>query len=117
MKKLYVRNSSNFRFSAQEADGTSKRISKSETLCLGEVKSFCQTLRSVVHHFQCSVERKELLQGIDLISWCKTKMDQFLTASEKLNELLVSLCNMMYSSNMSYEERDKLFCAENMYTL
>lgn len=44
-------------------------------------------------------------------------MDQFLTASEKLNELLVSLCNMMYSSNVSYEERDKLFCAENMYTL
>ena len=68
-----------FRCSSHAADGSLKRIAKSESMSVEEVKSLYLTLRSVVRHFHCNVKSKELLdkalemvemeKGVHLTSW------------------------------------------------
>ena len=116
-----------FRRSAHAADGTLKRLARSETMCVDQVKSLYEALRSVAKHFQSSVKSKEKLdeamqmlemrKGVHLISWYATSMAHFLTACNKFDELLVPAYNTMFTSNLKPEERNKLFTAENIYTM
>ena len=127
MNDLYGINTLNFLCSAHATDGSLKSIAKSETMCIDEVKSLYNNLKSVLEHFSFSVKSKkqldqaiemlEMRKGVHLISWCATRMAHFLTACVKVNELLVPLYNAKYSSNMKPGERDKLFNAESLYTL
>ena len=127
LKDVYGMSTLDFRCSSHATDGSLKRIAKSESMSVEEVKSLYLSLRSVVKHFHCSVKSKELLdkalemieieKGIHLISWCSTRIGHFLTACDKANSSLVPLYNMMYSCGTRQEERDKLFRAESVYLL
>ena len=90
LKDVYGMSTLDFRCSSHATDGSLKRIAKSESMSVEEVKSLYLSLRSVVKHFHCSVKSKELLdkalemveieKGIHLISWCSTRIGHFLTA-------------------------------------
>ena len=114
IKEFYGIKSSSFRCAAHAANGSLKHISKSETMCVEEVKLFYNTQRSAVHFFQYSIKGKkaldlateivEMQKGMHLISWCVTRMAHLLSVCEKANDLLVPLYNTMYSSDIKQEE-------------
>ena len=124
LAELYGMFCSDFKCSAHVVDGTLKRLAQSETMCVDQVKSLYEALRSVVKHFQSSVKSKEKLdeamqmlemrKGVHLISWCATRMAHFLTTCSKFDELLVPAYNTTFTSNLKREERNKLFTSENM---
>ena len=95
-------------------------------MCVDQVKTLCNCLRTIIKHFESSIKNKERLdqymgfleiKPIHLISWCGTRMEHFLEACVVFNKLLVDLHNTLFSLNIRKEERDILFTAENMYTL
>ena len=73
-----------FRCSAHSVDGCWKRIARSETMSVNEVKTLYESLKPVVKHFKFSSKKKELLDicmaaleishGIHLMTWCATRM-------------------------------------------
>ena len=77
-----------FRCSAHSVDGCWKRIARSETMSVNEVKTLYESLKPVVKHFKFSSKSKELLDncmaaleishGIHLMTWCATRMAHFL---------------------------------------
>ena len=89
MNKLYGIIAPDFRCSAHAVDGSPKRIAKSETMSIDEVKSLYNK------HFSFSVKNKEQLvqaigmlkmrKGVHLISWYATRMAHFITACVKAN--------------------------------
>ena len=116
-----------FRCSSHTVDGCWKRIARSETMCVEEVKSVYDNLKPVVKHFKLSSKSKEQLDssmvvlemchGVHLMTWCATRMAHFVIACQKFDELLVPVYNTMFSMALKTEERDNLFKAENIYTL
>ena len=70
-----------YRCSAHAADGTLKRLAMSKTINVDEVTTFCECIRTVIKHSQCSVKDKEIcdtrlvileLREIHPMSWCAT---------------------------------------------
>ena len=59
MNELYGINAPDFRCSAHAAYGSLKHIAKSETICIDEMKSLYDNLKSVVKYFSFSVKSKE----------------------------------------------------------
>ena len=67
MKKLYGIKSPGFKCAAHAADSSLKHISKSEIMCVEEVKLIYNSLRSVVHFSRYSFKGKEALdQAIEI---------------------------------------------------
>ena len=95
-------------------------------MCVDQVKTLYNCLRTIIKHFESSVKNKERLDQcmgflemtpIHLISWCGTRMVHFLEACVVFNKLLVPLHDTLFSLNIRKGERDILFTAENIYTL
>ena len=59
----------------------------------------------------------EMSHGIHLITWCATRMVHFLKACKRFDELLIPVCNAMVTMELKQEEQDKLFQANNIYTM
>ena len=116
-----------FRCSAHSVDGCWKRIARSETMSVNEVKTLYESLKLVVKHFKFSSKSKELLDncmaalemshGIHLMTWCTTRMVHFLEACKRFDELLIPVYNAMVIMDLKQEERDKLFQANNIFTM
>ena len=116
-----------FDCSSHSVDGCWKRIARSETLSVSEVKVLYESLKPVVQHFKFSGKSKEFLDasmaalemghGMHLITWCATRMAHFLEASKRFDELLVPSYNAMFTMGLKKEDRDKLFQASNIFTM
>ena len=55
----------------------------------------------------------EMSHGIHLMTWCAT----FLEACKRFDELLIPVYNAMVTMDLKQEERDKLFQANNIFTM
>ena len=95
-------------------------------MCVDQVKTLYNCLRTIIKHFESSIKNKEPLDQcmgflqmttIHLISWCGTRIAHFLEACLVFNKLLVPIHDTLFSLNIRKEERDILFTAENIYTL
>ena len=95
-------------------------------MCVNQVKTLYNCLRTIIKHFESSVKIKERLDQcmgflemapIHFLSWCGTRMAHFLKACVVFKKLLVPLHDTSFSLNIRKEERDILFTAENIYTL
>ena len=92
-----------------------------------EVKTLYESLKPVVKHFKFGSKSKELLDncmaapemshGIHLMTWCATRMAHFLEACKRFDELLIPVYNAMVTMDLKQEERDKLFQANNIFTM
>ena len=112
------------RCSAHTADGSLKRIARSETMCVKSVKTCYESLRSIVNHFTLSSQSKDLLdeslrmlelKPIHLLSWCNTRMAHFLDACERFDTIILAIHDTLYSADKKKEERDALFSVLNIY--
>ena len=95
-------------------------------MCVDQVKTLYNCLRTIIKLFESSIKNKERLDQymgflemtpIHLISWCGTRMAHFLEACVVFNNLLVPIHDTLFSLNIRKRERDILFTAENIYTL
>ena len=59
----------------------------------------------------------EMSHGIFLMTWCATRMEHFLEACKRFDELLIPVYNAMVTMDLKLEERDKLFQANNIFTM
>ena len=59
----------------------------------------------------------EMGHGIHLMTWCATRMAHFVVACVRFNQLVVPVYNTMFTSGLKVEERNKLFQAENIFTM
>ena len=107
---------SGFRCASHSADGTLKRLAKSQTMSVEKVTLLYTTLRSVTKHFEMSPKSKEILDkcfeildmsSISVISWCGTRMAHFLDACEVMGKILPALYDTMYTCGIKPEERDR----------
>ena len=126
MSELYGIDTISLRCSAHAADGTLKRIARSETMSVGAVKSCYEHFRPIVNHFALSSQSKDLLdeslrmlelKPIHLLSWCNTRMAHFLDACERFDTILLAVHDTLYSVDKKKEERDALFTVENIFLI
>ena len=124
LSQLYGMDTLDFRCSAHTADGSLKRLARSETMSVEQVKTLYGCFKTVVKHFATSCKSKELLdeaikmlelKEIHLLSSCSTRMAHFLTACVSFNEIIIPVYDTMFTNNLRKEERDNLFTAENIY--
>ena len=116
-----------FHCSAHSVHGCWKRIACSETMSVHEVKTLHESLKPVVKHFKSGSKSKELLDncmaalemshGIHLTTWNATRMAHFPKACKRFDELLIPVYNAMVIMNLKQEEQDKLFQANNIFTM
>ena len=59
----------------------------------------------------------EMSHGIHLMTWCATRMAHFLEACKRFDELLIPVYNAMVTMDLKQEEQDKLFQANNIFTM
>ena len=96
-------------------------------MSVNEVTTLYESLKPVVKHFKFSSKSKELLDncmaalemshGIHLVTWCTTRMVHFLEACKSFDELLIPVYNAMVTMDPKQEEGDKLFQANNIFTM
>ena len=96
-------------------------------MSVNEVKTLYESLKQLVKYFKFSSKSKELLDncmaalemshGIHLMTWCATRMAHFLEACKRFDELLIPVYNAMVTMDLKQEERDKLFQANNIFTM
>lgn len=109
------------RCAAHSVDGCWKRIAKSETMSVEEVKNLYGTLKTIVKHFKFSGKSKEHLdasmkmldmaKGIHLVTWCATRMAHFLVGARKLTTslfLCIILCILKILSKKNVINCSKL---------
>ena len=126
MLELYGIWTISLRCSAHTADGSLKRMARSETMCVEAVKTCYESLRPVVNHFTLSSPSKDLLdeslrmlelKPIHLLSWCNTRMAHFLDACERFDTIILAIHDTLYSADKKKEERDALFNVSNIYII
>ena len=59
----------------------------------------------------------EMSHDIHIMTWCATRMVHFLKACKKFDELLILVYNAMVTMDLKQEELDKLFQANNIFTM
>ena len=116
-----------FHCSSHSVDGCWKRIALSETMSVNEVKTLYESLKLVVKHFKFSSNSKKLLDNcmaalemshcIHLMTWCATRMAHFLEVCKRVDEFLIPVYNAMVTMDPKQEERERLFQANNIFTM
>ena len=51
------------------------------------------------------------------MTWCATRMAHFLQTCKRFDKLLIRVYNAMVTMDLKQEERDKLFQANNIFTM
>ena len=119
-------NMPSFRCSAHAADGSLKRLARSQTMSVEQVTLLYPCLKTVTKHFTNSCKSKEQLdkamcmlelKPIHMLSWCATRMAHFMEACVSFDDILIPMYDTMFTSGLRKEDRDKLFTAENIYTV
>ena len=115
------------RCGSHAADGSIKRMAKSQTYCVEEVKVLAEFFAKILRHFQLSGKSTCLLNNalsaldmkpIHMMTWCPTRMSNLLTcASQVAKGNLLPLCDVMASCNVKPDERDYLMSPNGMILL
>ena len=96
MCSLYGILSPAFRCASHSSDGTLKRMTSSQTMCVDEMVELYESMSPVVKHFSYSVKNRETLDRamellemtpLHLLSWCGTRMAHFLETSLQINKV------------------------------
>ena len=83
-----------------------------------------ECLRTVFKHFENSIKNKELLdeameilelQPLHLISWCQTRMGDFLKVCKVFDDMPPAVYDIMYTKGVRVGKRDLLYTAENIF--
>ena len=108
------------------ADGSIKRMVKSKTMCVDEVKTFARNIRILLNHLHLSGKStallKEAMHNLDmkpvhLVTWCPTRMMHLLIACRQTVENLVPICNVLVSADIKREERASIMSPKFMIML
>ena len=114
------------RCAVHAADGSIKRMVKSKTMCVDEVKTFARNIRILLNHLHLSGKStallKEAMHNLDmkpvhLVTWCPTRMMHLLIACRQAVENLVPICNVLVSADIKREERASIMSPKFMIML
>ena len=103
------------RCSSHAADGSVKRMSKSQTYSVEEVKVFVEHYRPILRHYQMSSRStcilNNALQAMDmkqvhLMTWCPTRMSNLLTCAVQTVKNLFPLCDVLVTCDIKVDDRD-----------
>ena len=106
--------SPNVRCYVHAGDGSLKRMAKSQTYSVPEVKEFETYLRIFLHHFQLSGKSTHLLneapsnleiKKIHKVTWYPPCMSYFLSACKLTVDNLIAICGILVSADIKKEER------------
>ena len=101
-----------------------KRLATSTTMNVAEVSTLYECLRTVVKHFESTIQNKELLdeaieilelQPLHLISWSQTRMGHFLKACKVFDDMLQLY--MIQCIQKELELTKGIFCLQQRISL
>ena len=103
------------RCSSHAADGSVKRMSKSQTYSVEEVKVFVEHYRPILRHYQMSSKStcilNDALQAMDmkqvhLMTWCPTQMSNLLTCAVQTVKNLFPLSDVLATCDIKVDDCD-----------
>ena len=107
------------------AGGSIKRLTNHKTVNVPEVSEYLPALRSILKHFQLSGRSTAVLNdalgSLDMktvcMSFCPTRMPYILTACKQIVVNLVSLCDVIATTNLKPEENASFMSPKDMIIL
>ena len=126
MTNMYGLMSPSARCAAHAGDGSIKRMSKSETYSVEEVKTFVEHLRPILRHYQLSGKSTSILNAaleamdmkpVHMMTWCPTRMSNLLTSSAQTVENLFPICDTLASCDIKVENREYFMSPKGLMTL
>lgn len=108
------------------AYGSIKRMVKSKTMCVDEVKTFAGNIRILLNNFHLRGKSTYLLKEamynlnmkpVQLVTWCPTSIMHLYIACRQTVENLIPICDVLVSADIKFEERASIMSPKFMILL